>query len=120
MYEQARTSGIVPIAVTVPSIRPDIEPIGEDQGTEHGAARLWLDDHIARRKTLNRQISEYCQGRGVGCVDLFTATAEPETDRLAAEYSNDGLHLTTAGYERLADLLYEQVFIAAFPRSKES
>jgi len=43
-------------------------------------------------------------------VDLFTATAESGSQRLAAPHSNDGLHLTTAGYELLARLLYEQVF----------
>jgi lysophospholipase L1-like esterase len=43
-------------------------------------------------------------------VDLFTASSEPETFRLAQEYSNDGLHLTTEGYRLLADLLYDKVF----------
>jgi lysophospholipase L1-like esterase len=49
----------------------------------------------------------------MACVDLFTDTAEPDTGQLAARYSNDGLYLTTEGYERLAILLYEQVFAAA-------
>jgi lysophospholipase L1-like esterase len=114
MYEQARASGVEPVAVTVPSIRADIEPAGGDRENDRGVAGLWLDDHIARRKTLNRQISAYCRDTGISCVDLFTATAEAETGRLAAEYSNDGLHLTTAGYRRLADLLYDEVFASAF------
>jgi len=55
----------------------------------------------------------YCAEKGMACVDLFTDTAEPDTGQLAARYSNDGLYLTTEGYERLAILLYEQVFAAA-------
>jgi lysophospholipase L1-like esterase len=31
------------------------------------------------------------------------ATAEPQTSQLAATYSNDGIHLTTAGYRLLAE-----------------
>ena len=42
--------------------------------------------------------------------DLFAATAEPETQQLAARYSNDGLHLTTAGYRLVAERLYQEVF----------
>jgi lysophospholipase L1-like esterase len=43
-------------------------------------------------------------------IDLFGETAEPGTRCLAARYSNDGLHLTTEGDRRLADLLYDHVF----------
>lgn len=95
IYEQAAAWGVRPVAVTVPSIR--------------GA-----DDHIARRRELNALIAGQCADRALPCVDLFTATAESETGRLAPEYSNDGLHLTTAGYELLARLLYEQVFANRF------
>ena len=67
-------------------------------------------DSIDRRYELNRLISEYCTRRQVPWVDLFAATAEPESGFLAEPYSNDGLHLTTQGYRLLAALLYEQVF----------
>jgi len=43
-------------------------------------------------------------------VDLFAATQEPDSGQLAQSYSNDGLHLTTEGYHRLAELLYKEVF----------
>jgi acyl-CoA thioesterase I len=92
MYEQAMAAGIHVAAVTVPSIRS-------------------FDDHILRRLELNRLIAVYCAGKRFPCVDLFTATAESGIQRLAEPYSNDGLHLTTAGYELLARLLYEQVFM---------
>lgn len=91
MYERAVGAGIRPVAVTVPSIRG-------------------FDGYIPRRLELNRLLTEHCAAQALPCVDLFAATAEPETKRLAERYCNDGLHLTSAGYELLATLLYEQVF----------
>ena len=108
IYEQACAAEIQPVAVTVPSIRAD-DP---DGGGEEG--RAWLDGHIVRRQLLNGLIAEYAATKGLPCVDLFRATSDPQTLRLMPQYSNDGLHLTTAGYRRLADLLYEQVFASAF------
>ena len=102
MYERCRGASIQPVAVTVPSIR--------------GA-----DSLIPPRQALNRLIAEYCQAKPQPMVDLFHATAEPDiprpaddysVPRLAADYSNDGLHLTTAGYRLLADLLYRDVLAA--------
>ncbi len=103
MYEQA--AGTQPIAVTVPSIR-----LGGERGTP--AERAWERELIGPREALNRLIAEFCAGRGLVCLDLFQATLEPGTRRLARAYSNDGLHLTTEGYRRFADLLYDQVFCA--------
>ncbi len=91
MYERAAMAGIRVAAVTVPSIRG-------------------FDDHIPRRHELNALIADSCARGNLPCVDFFTATAESGAHRLAAPYSNDGLHLTTAGYDLLARLLYEQVF----------
>jgi acyl-CoA thioesterase-1 len=117
IYDQALNEGIQPVAVTVPSIRvgggaEEAIPGATDSGLL-GEERRWLADHIARRRILNRLIMGYCAEKRMACVDLFADTAEPDTGQLAARYSNDGLHLTTEGYERLAALLYEQVFAAA-------
>lgn len=108
MYELALGAGIHPVAVTVPSVRFEI---GEAADSEQGR---WIEHHTTRRQTLNRLILDYCLRRGVRYVDLFTATVEPGSLQLAIPYSNDGLHLTTQGYERLAELLYEQVFAPVF------
>ena len=91
MYEQAISSGIRPVGVTVPSIRD-------------------FDFLIPQRLELNNKIKSECESLAISCVDLFTALAEPGAFRLAEEYSNDGLHLTTEGYRLLADLLYDEVF----------
>jgi acyl-CoA thioesterase-1 len=97
MYARAAETGIQVTAVTVPSIR--------------GA-----DAYIPERQELNALLISHCTKHALPCVDLFTATAEPETHRLAREYSNDGLHLTVAGYRLLAELLYQQVLDKSLPR----
>ena len=102
MYEAALKAGIRPVAVTVPSLRVE--------GASVGFAEDWVRDAVSRRDVLNRMIQEFCAAKGVPVIDLFGETAEPGTRCLAARYSNDGLHLTTEGYRRLADLLYDHVF----------
>lgn len=91
LYERSKAAGIQPIPVTVPSI-------------------LGFDRLIPPRKLLNQMIQEYVQRHRLRCVDLFTATADPATGELFERYSNDGLHLTTEGYQLLANLLDERVF----------
>jgi len=86
MYERCRARDIIPIAVTVPSIRG-------------------FDTLIPARRALNRLIGDYGRAGFHAVVDLFTATAEPDTLRLARAYSNDGLHLTTEGYRLFAELV---------------
>jgi len=93
MYELAAAAGIEPVPVTVPSIR-----VGDD---------------LDRRHQLNTLILRYAESKRLVAFDLFAATAEPETQQLAARYSNDGLHLTTAGYRLFAERLYQEVFAAA-------
>ncbi len=105
MYELARASSIVPVPVTVPSIRVDM-------GGENPDAAAWVAEHIQRRQRLNAMISDYAESKGLRHVDLFTATAEPESLMLAEPYSNDGLHLTSSGYRLFGRLAYEQVFAA--------
>ena len=106
MYELARASQIIPVPVTVPSIRVEVAGAGPD-------AQAWLEEHLERRRILNGLIRDYAVAKHLAWVDLFTATADPETRQLAAPYSNDGLHMTTAGYRLLARLLYDGVFVKA-------
>ena len=103
MYDMALAEQVRPVAVTVPSIR-----IAGDVG--EGEGRVWLDGHIQRRRELNEMIQRACLERQLSCVDLFAATQEQGSGLLAEPYSNDGLHLTTDGYRRLAELLYAEGF----------
>jgi lysophospholipase L1-like esterase len=109
MYELAAAAGIKPVPVTVPSIR-----MGDDLCSEEG--RCWIMEHLERRRQLNGLILRYAESKRLAAFDLFTATAEPETHQLAAQYSNDGLHLNTAGYRLVAERLYQEVFAAALAR----
>lgn len=106
MYDMALAEQVRPVAVTVPSIRI-AGNVGEGEG------RLWLDGHIQRRRELNAMIQRVCLEKRLSCVDLFAATQEQDSGLLAGPYSNDGLHLTTDGYRRLAELLYAEVFSRA-------
>ena len=112
MYESALASQVIPIPVTVPSIRVDVAGGGSD-------AEAWITHHLSCRAQLNYRIQEYALAKGLPWIDLFTATIESETGQLAAQYSNDGLHLNTGGYRLLAQLLYDQVFTKVFPRVQE-
>ena len=95
MYDQVFSMGSLPIPVTVPSIR--VEGAAESQEGQE-----WVAEHLVRRRQLNKLIQEYADSKSIACVDLFAATAEPESGQLAASYSNDGIHLTTAGYRLFA------------------
>ena len=106
MYELATAAGIKPVPMTGPSIR-----VGEDLHSMEG--RQWFAEHLDRRHQLNELILHYAESKRLAAFDLFAATLEPETQQLAARYSNDGLHLTTAGYRLIAERLYQEVFAAA-------
>jgi acyl-CoA thioesterase I len=96
MYEQTLAMGAVPIPVTVPSIRVE-DASGSQEGQE------WVAEHLTRRSQMNKLIQDYAGSKDIACVDLFAATADPESGQLAAIYSNDGIHLTTAGYRLFAE-----------------
>jgi len=113
MYEMACLSHIQPIAVTVPSLRVDVTGGGPD-------AEAWLRQHLSRRAELNGLIQEYALSNNLLWIDLFGATVDSASGQLAEPYSNDGLHLSTAGYRLFARLLYDQVFAKAFPFTEQS
>jgi len=89
MYQLALKSGIVPIACSVPSM-------------------LGFDEGIRPRIALNGLIREHCRKEKVRFVDLFSATMDPATHRLADVYSSDGLHLNEEGYRKIGATIYEE------------
>lgn len=96
MYEQTLAMGAVPIPVTVPSIRVE-------DGSSSREGQEWIADHLARRSQLNQLIQDYAGSKGLAYVDLFAATVDVKSGQLAELYSNDGIHLTTAGYRLFAE-----------------
>jgi acyl-CoA thioesterase-1 len=96
MYERTLAMGSLPIPVTVPSIRVE-DASGSREGLE------WIADHLARRSRLNQLIHDYADSKGLAYVDLFAATVDSKSGQLEELYSNDGIHLTTAGYRLFAE-----------------
>ncbi|HIH89353.1 TPA: hypothetical protein HA344_09140 [Candidatus Bathyarchaeota archaeon] len=65
--------------------------------------------HTSRAmRHLNDMIRAHAEEKGVTLVDLFPALADPEGN-LRQEYSDDGAHLTPAGYRRVAEVVLEAV-----------
>ena len=97
------------VGVTVPSL---YVTHGLSLGPEESASQEplplpgWVESHIVHRRTLNDMIHETCGRLGLSCVDLFRGTKEGGHDLLAPRYSNDGLHLSTLGYEQFARLVW--------------
>ena len=89
MYDTARNKGIGAVACSVPSI-------------------LGFDGLIPPRLHLNRMIRTEAQKRSIAFVDLFTATADPQTNRLLEDYSADGLHLNLSGYRQVGRYMFDK------------
>lgn len=90
MYQTAQKADIVPVACAVPSL-------------------LGADEFIPPRVELNRRIQQTANEMKLPFADLFTATSD-SSGRLREEYSQDGLHLTSEGYRKIAQTLYDSVF----------
>jgi acyl-CoA thioesterase-1 len=88
-FDLAESHSIEPVTCAVPSI-------------------LGFDDLISPRISLNNMIREDAKRRNLAFVDLFTATADTKTKRLLQRYSGDGLHLNTEGYQKLADIIFNE------------
>jgi acyl-CoA thioesterase-1 len=89
MYRRSCENHITPIACTVPSV------LGYDAG-------------IPPRIILNRLLRDRCREMGIRCVDVFRATLDKGANRLALQYSSDGLHLNSEGYRRMGAAIYEE------------
>jgi lysophospholipase L1-like esterase len=92
MFHLAITNHIQPLGCTVPSL------LGRDEG-------------IPPRLKLNEMIKKYCQTQGILCADLFQSTANGFTKRLRKDYSDDGLHLTSKGYQKMAETVFSTLIL---------
>src|SRR5574342_210616 len=63
MYESARASQIVPVPVTVPSIRAEEASASPD-------AEAWIGQHLQRRVDLNNLIQDYAVSKQLRWIDL--------------------------------------------------
>ena len=88
LYDAALSKGIVSVACSVPSI-------------------LGFDALIPPRLQLNRLIRMEAEKRDIRFVDFFAATADPQNNRLSEDYSADGLHLNTKGYQEMGKYMFD-------------
>lgn len=96
MYEKSAAANIEVVACTVPSI-------------------IGPETYVKPRLELNELIADYCFENELVCVNLFSATADPKTGMLDKKYSGDGLHLNTAGYTKMAEVIFNQAFAKLIP-----
>jgi lysophospholipase L1-like esterase len=54
---------------------------------------------------INQQLRQWCKQEKVTYVDLFSSFVTPGTSRLNPNYTNDGLHLTGAGYLKWVEIV---------------
>jgi len=89
IYWKAREADVEPIACTVTSVTGN--------------------DHIVPRIVeLNDMIRSLCEEQGILIADLFAATSD-ENARLMETFSSDGVHLSSAGYRKIAYTIYYEV-----------
>ncbi|MFQ6054288.1 MAG: SGNH/GDSL hydrolase family protein, partial [Candidatus Bathyarchaeia archaeon] len=89
IYDRALEGDIGPIACTVTPV-------------------LGYDGLMPRIVELNNLIRGHCRERVIPYADLFTAVSD-ESGRLRETFSSDGVHLSYAGYHRVAYAIYHQV-----------
>ena len=89
MYDAALNKGIRAVACSVPSI-------------------LGFDELIPPRLDLNRLIRKQTEKRTIPFLDIFMATADPRNNRLLEDYSADGLHLNSKGYESVGRYVFDK------------
>lgn len=58
---------------------------------------------------LNERLREICARHGAVFVDLWPALADKDGKKLDRRFTNDGLHLTGAGYRAWADVIRDHV-----------
>ena len=59
-------------------------------------------------RDLNKLIVNYCDLEGIRWVDLFSALVDCN-GKLESRFSNDGAHLTSIGYQTVAQTIFEEV-----------
>ena len=88
IYAKARERKIEPIACTL-------------------TPTLGLGEIQPRIIELNEMIRKHCKENGMSLADLYRATAD-ESGTLRRSFSSDGIHLTNAGYQRVAYTIYSE------------
>lgn len=57
---------------------------------------------------MNQMIQSFCKEKDVACLDVFSDLVDDE-GKLAEAYSNDGVHLSDWGYQKLIPLIFRTI-----------
>ncbi|MEK6968688.1 MAG: GDSL-type esterase/lipase family protein, partial [Nanoarchaeota archaeon] len=107
-YEKAEAKGIQPVSVTIPS-ESSLYHFSVDRDVQ---ALMY-----STRPQINKLIKDYSEQNGMPCVDLHTATTDPQTGLMRAELSKrDGLHFNNEGYQLMAGIVFEQGIVPLMER----
>ena len=103
MYELARANSVVPVPVTVPSIRVEL-------GGDNPEAASWLAQHLQRRQRLNAMIAGMPTQRPA--LSSISLRQQPNRTRscLRGLTQTTGFTTTTSGYRLFGQLAYERLF----------
>ena len=100
IYSKARKLRIKPIACTL-------------------TPTLGLGEIQNKIVQLNEMIRKHCKENSILLADLYRATAD-ESGMLRGSFSSDGVHLTNAGYQRIAYTIYIDVIEKILDQYKPS
>ena len=96
IIESARANGITPVLVTIPEL----------------SAERKFSDLYESRTQLNQRIFNYSNEHKLPLVDLAVHLPMYSTknhEETLKYWEHDGLHMTPEGYDRFADLIFEQL-----------
>ena len=57
---------------------------------------------------MNNLIERFCTENKIDCLDVFSELVDGE-GKLAEDYSNDGVHLSDRGYQKLIPLIFKAI-----------
>lgn len=86
IYSMSMESKIEPIACTLTPV-------------------LGYDEMLPKIGELNSMIRNYCRREKIRLADLFTALSD-DHGKLRESFSSDGIHLSNAGYMKVAHVIY--------------
>jgi len=103
MVQIARTNGIIPVLLTAPSSHKT----GEEP--EYLAER-WLNDLnelVPIHKKYVQAVRDICSEEDVPLIDLYADFDQRPQEDLIKFFQKDGIHLTSEGNRKIAELIYE-------------
>ncbi|MEW4487346.1 PVC-type heme-binding CxxCH protein [Thalassoglobus sp. JC818] len=98
----------VEVVLLTPIANEDLPERGIHAGTQNNS----------RLRLYSESMQKIAAAEGVQCVDIFTPTLQA-MEEAATPWTINGIHLNETGYQRLSEILEEQLFGTASPWDSE-